>query len=121
MKSFALDANGDVLMENNQISIVVGDSLLQQKVWTVLRTNLKEWFFDWEQGIDFDNMLGKAPADEMAQQARYEIERGLAQVDSTFTITEFAYEMDHDTRKAKVTFKAQTASGEEVGGEYTWA
>lgn len=117
MFGFALDENGDVLIENNEISIVVGDSLLQQKVWAVLQTNLGEWFFDWEQGIDFDNMLGKGVGEELA---RYEIERGLAQVDSTFSITEFTYEVDKAKRKAKVTFKAQTESGDEVGGEFTW-
>lgn len=117
MKGFALDANGDVLIENNEISIVVGDSLLQQKVWTVLRTNLREWFFDWEQGIDFNNLLGKGKNEELA---RYEIEQGLMQVDETFSVTEFGYEVDTAHRKAKVTFKAQNASGETVGGDYVW-
>lgn len=117
MKGFALDNKGDVVIENNEISIVVGESLIQQKVATVLQTNLREWFFDWEQGIDFNNLLGKNTGEELA---RYEVERGLLQVDSTFNITEFAYEVNTDTRTAKVTFKAQTENGEEVGGEYTW-
>lgn len=115
MKGFALDENGDVLIENNTISIVTGNELLKQKVWTVLRTNLKEWFFDWEQGIDFNNLLGK---NTNAELVRYEVEQGLRQVDSTFVITEFSYEVAD--RKATVTFKAQTDSGEEVGGEVTW-
>ena len=115
---FALDANGDLLIENNTISTVVDAELLRQKVWTILHTNLQEWFFDWEQGIDFDNLLGKGTNAELA---RFEIERGLAQVDNTFTITEFDYTEDRRQRTAKVTFRAQTESGEEVGGEYTWA
>lgn len=118
MKGFALDASGDVLIENNEISIVTGNELLRQKVWSVLRTNLKEWFFDWEQGIDFNNLLGK---NTNAELARYEIERGLAQVDGTFTITDFAYEEDLRNRTAKISFVAQTENGEEVGGDYTWA
>lgn len=117
MKGFALDEKGDVLIENNEISIVTGDSLLQQKVWTVLRTNLQEWFFDWEQGIDFENLLGKGTSEELV---RYEVEQGLHQVDSTFVITEFSYEEDKKGRKATVYFKAQTESGEEVGGEIAW-
>lgn len=118
IKGFALDENGDVLIENNEIAIVVGEALTQQKVSTVLRTNLKEWFFDWAQGINFDNLLGKGINEELV---RYEIEQGLKQVDDTFTITDFSFEVDHSTRKAKVTFSAQTESGEEAGGEYTWA
>ena len=117
MYGFALDEHGDVVIENNEISIAVGESLLQQNVWTVLHTNLKEWYFDWEQGIDFNNLLGKNTNEELV---RYEVERGLAQVDSTFTITEFSYEVDRTTRTARVVFKAQTESGEEAGGEFTW-
>lgn len=118
MKGFALDANGDVLIENGAISMAVGDELLRQKVWTVLHTNLKEWFFDWEQGVDFHHLLGKGVGEELA---RYEIQRGLTQVDSTFTITEFTYTLDKASRKATVTFKARNESGEEVGGDMAWA
>ena len=117
MKGFAMDEKGDVLIENNEISIVVGDSLLQQRVLTILRTNLKEWFFDWKQGVDFANLIGKTANADLA---RFEIERGLAQVDDTFVITEFEYTADIRSRKAKVMFKAQTQGGEEVGGELTW-
>lgn len=117
MKGFALDTGGDVLIENNQISMVNGDSLLQQLVWTVLRTNLGEWFFDWDLGVDFDNLVGKNTNEELV---RYEIEKGLKQVDSTFVITEFSYEEDRISRKAYVDFKAQTDNGNEVGGVITW-
>lgn len=118
MKGFALDEHGDVLIENNQISIVTGDELLRQKVMTVLKTNLQEWFFDWEQGIDFNNLLGKGVNEELA---RYEIERGLRQVDRTFELTEFVYSVDQTLRRATIAFKAQVASGAEVGGEIDWA
>lgn len=117
MMGFALDDNGDVLIENNEISIITGDSLLQQKVMSVLRTNLGEWFFDLDEGVDFDNLLGK---NTNAELVRFEVARALAQVDSTFVITEFTYDVDKVTRKAKAAFKAQTESGEAVGGEYTW-
>ena len=117
MKGFAMDERGDLLIENNEISIVAGDNLLQQKVLTVLRTNLREWFFDWEQGISFSNLLGKGVGAELA---RYELQRGLEQVDSTFTITEFSYNFDSAARKATITFAAATESGEEVGGEMSW-
>lgn len=116
MIDFALDDGGDVVIENGDISIVVGDGLLRQRVRTVLMTNLKEWFFDWEQGIDFGNVLGKTNAELV----RYEVERGLAQVDGTFVITEFAYDEDRSTRAAQVRFTARSGSGDIVGGKYTW-
>ena len=118
MVGFAVDAHGDVLIENGEISIITGDSLLQQKVWLILRTNLKEWFFDWGQGINMSNLIGKKTNADLV---RYEIERGLAQVDSSFSITEFAYTEDRVARTAKVTFRATTASGEEAGGDFAWA
>ena len=117
MKGFKIDEHGDVVIENNEISLVYGDNLLQQKVWAVLRTNLREWFFDWEQGIDFNNLLGKSTNAELV---RYEVEKGLRQVDETFVITDFSYEVDRVARKATVTFKARNESGEEVGGEHSW-
>lgn len=117
MTGFELDDKGDVVIENNQINLITGAELIQQKVWTVLQTNLGEWFLDWEQGVDFDNLLGK---NTNAELVRYEIERGLAQVDSTFAITDFSYNADRAIRKAIVSFKAQNENGEEVGGEYTW-
>ena len=117
MKCFKIDEHGDVVIENNDISLVYGDSLLQQKVWSVLRTNLREWFFDWGQGVDFSNLLGK---NTNAELVRYEVERGLRQVDETFVITDFSYEVDRAARKAMVTFKARNESGENVGGEYSW-
>lgn len=114
---FAVDDRGDVVIENNAISIVTGSELIRQKVWAILQTNLKEWFFDWEQGIDFNNLLGKGINEDIV---RYEIERGLRQVDDTFEITDFAFAENRSSRTATVTFKARTSTGDEVGGEYTW-
>ena len=118
MKSIAIDGTGDIVIENNEIIMATGDDLLRQKVQTVLKTNLREWFFDWDQGINFSNILGKGINSELV---RYEIERGLKQVDSTFGITEFAFSVDKIARHAVISFKAKTENGEEVGGEYKWA
>lgn len=117
MFGFALDEKGDIVLDNGDISIVTDDELLRQKVWAILRTNLKEWFFDWEQGIAFSNLLGKGVGEELA---RYEVERGLKQVDETFTITEFRYDVDTAARKATVFFRAVNADGQETGGEVRW-
>ena len=118
MKGFALDSTGDVVISNEEIVMVYGDKLLQQKVKTVLDTNLGEWFFNREEGIDYHKILGKGINEELV---RYEIERGLAQVDESFTITEFECVLDLKGRKVTVTFSASTKEGEQVGGEYTWA
>lgn len=101
MKSIALDESGDILIENNVINMVDGDELLRQKVHEVLQTNQGEWFFDWEQGIIFSNILGKGVTEEAV---RTEIERGLRQVDEDLTISSF--EMSISGRKLTVNFTA---------------
>ena len=118
MKGFELDSTGDVLIVNNRIPLVSGPNLLLQKVQNVLGTNKGEWFLDLEEGIDFDNLLGKGVTEDLV---RYEIEQGLLQVDSTFTITEFTCDIDNSSRKIRAHFKAQVSNGEEVEGEYAWA
>ena len=118
MQGFALDSSGDILIENNRIQMVTGDSLTQQKVRNVLSTNLREWFLNWDEGINQRNMMGKNTNEELI---RYEIEMGLAQVDETFTIIDFNCNLDFKNRRATVSFYAQNSKGEQVGGEYTWA
>lgn len=113
-----MDETGDVIVANNEISLVIGSELTRQKVQNVLRTNLKEWFLDWEEGVDYHNIIGKGITEELI---RYEIERGLEQVDSTFAITEFVCDIDKVNRKVTTDFHAVTDMGEEVGGVYTWA
>lgn len=51
--------NGDVVIENNEIQMVSDAELIRQTVETVLNTNKGEWFFDEDEGINFDNILGK--------------------------------------------------------------
>lgn len=88
MKSFAIDKkSGDLIIENNEIQMAENEELTRQKVQTVIGTNKGEWFLDWEQGIDFSNILGKGITDEMVQA---EIESGLRQVDETLHISEFS-------------------------------
>lgn len=117
MKGFEMDSTGDVAIVDNKIPMVSGPNLVKQKVQNVLSTNKGEWFLDLNEGIDFDNVLGKGVTEDIV---RYEIEQGLLQVDSTFTITEFSCEIDSRNRKVKTHFKAQTGSGEEVEGDYAW-
>ena len=117
MKGFAMDESGDVVIQHNEIPLVSGAELALQKVKNVLGTKLKEWFFDWDEGIDRDSLMGKGSNEDLF---RYEVERGLLQVDSTFSVTEFSCQIDKASRKATVKFKAVSSSGEEVGGDYTW-
>ena len=52
---------------------------------------------------------------------RAEIEQGLAQVDSTLTITDFLCQHDTKTRTITVHFTAKSESGETVEVSTKWA
>ncbi len=107
MKSFAIDDTGDLIIENHEIKMVEGDELIRQKVQEVINTNKGEWFMDWEQGVDFSNILGKGVTEEMVQA---EIEDGLQQVDENLMLSEFS--MTVKERKLFVKFKAVNESGD---------
>lgn len=51
--------DGDLVISNNEIEQVEGDELTVQTIQQVLSTNKGEWLFDAEEGINFDNILGK--------------------------------------------------------------
>lgn len=61
MKTFKLDHNGDVSITDNKIDMVSGIELVMQTLRTVLNTNLKEWFADESEGIDYSVILTKNP------------------------------------------------------------
>lgn len=91
--------------------MVDGNELQRQKVQEVISTNKGEWPFDLEQGIKFDNVLGKGVTDE---EMRAEIEDGLQQVDEKLIISEFTRELNG--RNSVVEF---TALDEETNTKMT--
>lgn len=113
MKGFALNSNGDVIIENNKIKMVDGAELIRQTVLTVLGTNKNEWFLNIDEGIDFSNLLGKKKDDEII---RNEIIQGLQQVDSSFVLETFNCDFDRKNRKLTISFKAKNSAGETVSG-----
>lgn len=59
MKGFALNEQGDLVIENGEIQMVHGTELKAQTIKTVLGTQKGEWFPNWEEGIDHNEILGK--------------------------------------------------------------
>lgn len=110
MKGFMLDEHGDVVIQNGKIQMIDGSDLLLQKANSVLGTNKGEWPLNPDEGIVFQNILGKNKTDEMI---KYEIQQGLIQVDDTFMITGFERE-EFENRKHVVKTTAQNATGSEL-------
>lgn len=59
MKGFALNEQGDVIIQNGEIQMVYGANLTAQTVRSVLSTQKGEWFLDSNEGINLNNILGK--------------------------------------------------------------
>ena len=113
MRSFSTH-NGDVVV-GKTIELVSDNELLRQKVQRVLGTNLGEWAYDVDEGIDFSVVVCKNPDEAEIMNT---IETALKRIDETFAISSFSLKMRGRTAKAE--FIATNASGEEVGGEYTY-
>lgn len=111
-----MDSTGDVLIENNEIQMVEGDELLRQTVQSIIETNKGEWFEDWDEGIEFSNILGKGVTEEMVIA---EIEDGLQQVDENLNISNF--EMSVKDRVLTVKFTcADEENDTEIEVEAEW-
>lgn len=59
MKGFALDAQGDIIIQKGEIQMIYGSELTAQTIKSVLSTQKGEWFLNVDEGINLDNILGK--------------------------------------------------------------
>lgn len=117
MKGFGLTSSGDIKIEKNQIVMVENEELLRQNVQSVLGTNKGEWTLNTDEGIAFQNILGKSVNEDIV---RYEILKGLTQADSSFVIDTIEAEKDTARRKLTVKFTAKNENGETVSGVKIW-
>lgn len=118
MKSFSLNENHDIDIQNNEIQLTEGSELVRQTAECTLNTKAGEWFLNDELGIDFRAILGKGiPDDETVKNV---ILSGLVQVDETFRIDEFETKYDPKNRKLTVNFTASTDSGRTVTLTEIW-
>lgn len=113
MKGFSMK-DGDVVIVNDTVEMTEGVELLRQKVERVVATNLGEWEFDTDEGIDYSVVFKKNPIDS---EIRATIEAALLHIDPTFFMTKFSVEINKK-RHAIITFTAVNGNGEEVGGVY---
>lgn len=77
--------------------------LTRQTIQQVLNTNKGEWYFNIDEGINFDNLLGKNIEEEIVKS---EVADGISQVDSTLVIKEFETNIDTESRRLAVNFTA---------------
>lgn len=64
MKSFKLNHNGDLVIENGDLVMIDGNEELRQCVERILTTNKNEWFLNTEFGLDYSAIQGKGKTKE---------------------------------------------------------
>lgn len=106
IKGFALDAQGDVVIQKHKIVMIEDKALKLQTIRTVLNTNKKEWFMNSDEGINFQNIFVKNPDYDVIKS---EIAGGLVQVDENLMLKSFKYELDKE-RRLKLDFEATDGS-----------
>lgn len=99
MKNFKLDGNGDVVIKNGEIEMVSGVDLTAQTFRQVIATNLGEWGYNPEEGMDFSTLLKKHYDKDFIQET---IEAAIKQVDENAEIIDFS--CDVKERKAEISF-----------------
>lgn len=100
MKSFALDENGDLLIEKGQIQMAYDAELTAQKLKSVFGTQKGEWFLNWEEGINRNEIFGKRRVEDDAIKA--ELQDGAYQVDENLTVDEVETDLDQKTRELHI-------------------
>lgn len=118
MKGFMLNDSGDLVIKNGEIQMVTDNELTVQTVQFVLNTNKGEYFFDFDEGINFKNILGVKEIDESVLKS--EIMSALSQVDTSLELDTMDLSFDTSTRKLHVKFTAKTNNGEVVEVSNKW-
>lgn len=101
MKGFALQ-NGDVLIENNEIQMTYDTDLAMQTIKSVLSTVKGEWFVDWNEGVEYSEILGKKEISVSDEVIKSKILDGLKQYDENLIIDVFEKTFDKEARKLQI-------------------
>lgn len=108
MTSFALDENGDILVENNNFKLITGADEYKQILLQRLRSFYGEWFLDETHGLPYFQTIlqkGVSPSN---------IEALFIQeiLDSPGIVELLSFTTDLDSeRKLVISFSAKTESG----------
>lgn len=113
MKDFMLDENGELVFQKGKIPLVSDKQLKAQKARQVLRTQIGEWEYDKEEGINRYSMLTKNPNDEEIED---NIRSGLLQIDDNFKITKYSRK-DQKDRHSEIFVSATDGVDEEYNFE----
>lgn len=106
MIDFMLNDKGDIVINKGRIELIHNNELKAQKIRQVLKTNIGEWEYDEEEGINIWALLTKNPNYDEIQD---NIESGMWQIDESLEILDINYKLD-ENRNLKINFTADSNS-----------
>ncbi|WP_346235739.1 DUF2634 domain-containing protein [Lysinibacillus telephonicus] len=112
MKTLGL-LNGDLNLENGDFVLIEGPEEIAQCIAISFGTNLKEWFLNEEEGLDFTKILEKSTDDE----ARAEVLRVLSKEDRIATIDSLEIVNDYKSRKRTIKYTVTLVDGTTLSEE----
>lgn len=109
MSSFALDTDGDLLYENNRLSLTTGQEAIRQHLQVRFNFFLGEWVFDENLGVPYyQKILQKKPMYAVVAEVLKSVVLNTSGVIELIT---FKLDFDSDTRTTTLEFEAMTEEG----------
>lgn len=111
MKTFMLDATGDISFVNSQLQMVNDTEEIVQAIRTVLRSNKKEWAINPNFGIDYLVLWQKHPNED---DIREQVFQAIWQVNRVDQATNLDIGFDKTKRELSISFEAKAKDGTEL-------
>lgn len=107
--------NGDLVIENNDITMLTGNDVYVQALRQILSTRLGEYFLNTDEGLDFDVFLGKKEIDD--DEVMNALQLAAEQVEDFVKFISIEYEYNRQTRNLSLDIAAQFADNTQVNLE----
>lgn len=109
MSGLLLDANGEIDLTNNKMTLTTGLKAIEQRISQRLRLFLGEWFLDKTRGVPWIQQVFKKNPNPVVVDAV--IKREILAEPTVRELQIFELDLDTATRILTVTFKAITTEG----------
>ena len=107
----AKDGGNTISPNGKRIQLIEGNELIAQKFLVVLGTNIGEWFWNENLGVNYDYLIGKGITEDMI---RSQIEVGIHQIDENMYLSDFKVDFDKKNRTADISFTVEDDGGKIV-------
>lgn len=109
MNSFLLDKSGDLKKVNGDFPFISGKDEVVQQIKQILKTNKKEWFFNPDYGISYENLQQKKINEDLIKSV---IKEGFDQCSEDITIESIEIGFKKSLRLLYIEVKSYFSDGE---------